>query len=290
MSEFAQERPLIGTMQGRLVPPEPGRFQSFPRSRWRDEFALATAANLDSIEWIYDAFGADCNPLASDEGIAEIRSLCARHGVAVVSVCADYFMDRPIVHATSDGFADLVARLYWLFERCRRAGIRRMVLPFVDASKIETVEHEDRVLALLRDVLPVAERARVEVHLETALDPDATARLLGRLPHPFLKINYDAGNSASLGYKPPDELAKYGGRIGSVHVKDRLLGGGTVPLGTGSADLPSLFAGLRRLEYRGHYVLQAARGAAGDEVSLARRNLAFVRESIERAATATALS
>ena len=56
----------LGIMQGRLVPPEPERFQSFPRQRWREEFALAQAAGLETIEWIYDAYGEDVNPLGTD--------------------------------------------------------------------------------------------------------------------------------------------------------------------------------------------------------------------------------
>ncbi len=288
MSESCDVAQRVGIMQGRLLPPEPGRFQSFPRARWRDEFRFAAAAGLDAIEWIYDQFGADVNPIASDAGIVQVHALVRQSGVAVVSLCADFFMDRPIVHATGDSLADLGARLYWLIERCRRAGIERMVIPFVDASRIETAEHESTVLALLRDVLPIAERSGVEIHLETALGPQDFARFLGRLPHPMLKVNYDAGNSAALGYRPAEELAAYGERIGSVHVKDRVLGAGTVPLGSGSADLPELFAGLARAGYRGDYVLQAARGAAGDEPALAKRNAAFVRQSVERARAAPA--
>jgi len=53
-------------MQGRLVPPEAQRFQSFPRERWREEFAVAAAAGLDTIEWIYDAYGEDLNPIGTD--------------------------------------------------------------------------------------------------------------------------------------------------------------------------------------------------------------------------------
>src|SRR5262249_49779849 len=97
----------IAIMQGRLSPPEGGRFQCFPRERWREEFAFAAAAGLDAIEWIYDLHGAGVNPLASDNGIAEMRSLSARHGIAVVSLCADYFMDRPFVTAGCVEFAEL---------------------------------------------------------------------------------------------------------------------------------------------------------------------------------------
>jgi hexulose-6-phosphate isomerase len=264
-------------MQGRLVPPEPGRFQSFPRARWRDEFPYAAAAHIDAIEWIYDAYGADLNPLGSDAGLAEMRSLAERFGVAVVSVCADYFMDFPIVHATGDERSELFARFSWLLERCGAAGVRRVVVPFVDASKIEGEDHVERALSFLRELLPRAEAMGVEIHLETALGPSKFAAFLARLPHPMVKVNYDAGNSAALGFAPAEELAAYGERLGSVHVKDRVLGGTTVPLGTGNADLPALFEGLARLRYRGDYVLQVARGVPGDELQWSRDNAAFVR-------------
>src|SRR5262245_45043090 len=140
----------IAIMQGRLIPPENGRFQTFPRERWRDEFALAKAAGLDAIEWIYDVYGADVNPLALESGIAEIRELSREHGIAVVSCCADYFMDRPFVKAMGGGFAELTDHLIWLLGQCEAAGIKRVVLPFVDASRIEEREQEDRVAAMLK--------------------------------------------------------------------------------------------------------------------------------------------
>jgi len=276
----------IGIMQGRLVPPEPGRFQSFPVTRWRDEFGNAAAAGIETIEWIYDAYGAAENPLASDAGIAEMRSLGSRYGIAVISVCADYFMDRPIVRAGDSERADLGVRLAWLIERCRQAAIERIVVPFVDASRLQSDADEDRAVEFLRDALRGAERAGVELHLETSLGPAEFARLLGRLPHPMLFVNYDAGNSASLGYDPRAEFAAYGRRIGSVHVKDRVLGGGTVALGTGDADLEAVFEGLAAFGYGRDYVLQAARGADGAEVELATHNAAFVRSARERDATA----
>ena len=40
-----------------------------------------------------------------------------------------------------------------------------------------------------------------------------------------------------------------------------MLGGTTVPLGTGSADFPEVFSALRRIDYRGDFILQTARAA-----------------------------
>ncbi len=70
--------PFFATMQGRLVPPEENRFQCFPRSAWRDEFSLAAKAGLNGIEWIFDEYGEDVNPLTTDSGIAEMLSLSHR--------------------------------------------------------------------------------------------------------------------------------------------------------------------------------------------------------------------
>jgi hexulose-6-phosphate isomerase len=265
-------------MQGRLVPPEAGRFQSFPRDGWRREFPRAAQAGLDSIEWIYDVFGESQNPLSSDSGIAEMQALADRHGVAVASVCADYFMDRPITRADGSELREILARLHWLFGRCAKAGIERMVLPFVDASRMRDAQDRHRVVDVLHDLVPIAEREGVEVHLETDLAPAEFAALLGRIEHPAVKVNYDSGNSASLGFVPAVEFAAYGPRIGSVHIKDRVLGGGTVALGSGDADLEAVFAGLRDLDYRGDYILQAARGEPGNEVALAATNRGYIFE------------
>ena len=275
----------IAIMQGRLLPPEDGRFQCFPRAQWEQEFGHAASAGLDAIEWIYDVHGADVNPLASDEGIARIRSLSERHGIAVVSLCADYFMDRPFLTADTLEFVGLRERLVWLMERCRMAGIGRIVLPFVDASQIRTVEQADRVTRLLSGVLPYASACRVELHLETSLAPAPFAELLAAIPHPMLKANYDSGNSSSLGYDVRQELAEYGPRIGSVHIKDRVCGGGTVPLGSGDADIRGLLAGLADLSYAGGYVLQVARSTAGEEIAWARANREYLQHELEQLRT-----
>lgn len=266
----------VGIMQGRLVPPVDGRIQSFPRERWRDEFALAAAADLDAIEWIFDVFGLDVNPVATDQGLEDLAALSAETGVGVRSVCADYFMDRPLLRADDREIEDRVGTLVWLLRRCALLGAGRVVLPFVDASRIGSDAELGSVASILGRVLAVLDETGVELHLETSLAPEPFADLLARLPHPSVKVNYDSGNSASLGYDPRDEFRTYGTRVGSVHLKDRVRGGGTVPLGSGDADFEALFTCLDDVAYNGDFVLQVARGADGDEVSWARHNRAFL--------------
>ncbi len=261
-------------MQGRLVPPEPGRFQAFPRERWEEEFGFAAQVSLSYIEWVYDLYGADVNPLTAD--IGKMQARIRESGVSVFSMCADYFMDKPFLRCSQ---AERVQRLQFLqrlLPLAKQVGIGRIVLPFVDASRIESDEEKAIVIGVLKDSLPTAREAGIELHLEADLAPSEFARLLDKLPDPSIKVNYDSGNSSSLGYAPEQEFAAYGDRVGSVHIKDRIRGGGTVPLGTGDADFPAVFAALERIGYEGDLTLQVARSEPGQEKAWARTNRLFV--------------
>lgn len=270
----------IRVMQGRLLPPTEGRFQSFPRGRWLDEVASAREAGLDGIEWIFDTFGEGLNPIETAEGRQQLKQECLRHQTMVDSVCADYFLDRPLLRSEGVGRERLEHQLHDLVAAVGSLGMRYVVLPFVDASRITSESDAKEVVSIVSRALPNAERSHVELHLETALPPQQFADLLMRLDHPLVKVNYDSGNSASLGYRPEDEFLRYGARVGSVHIKDRVQGGGTVPLGNGAADFPAVFACLQKAEYRGDYVLQVARGQEGDEIGWTRQNVAWLKRRL----------
>lgn len=280
----------IGIMQGRLLPPIGDHFQCFPREQWADEVFLAKEAGLSGIEWIYDLYGADVNPLATDAGIEKMKLLSARHGVAIHSVCADYFMDRPFLRASRAELAERVTVLRWLLQRCQLLAIDRIVLPFVDSAKINTPEDIEQVIALLNSVLETAAAMNIELHLETSLPPNEFAAMLARISHPLVKVNFDSGNSAALGYDLQEEFLAYGERIGSVHVKDRLRDGGTVPLGTGDAKLDLLFDALEEIGYNRNLILQVARDISGEEVTWAKKNRSFVEELLFSQRSSQAIS
>jgi L-ribulose-5-phosphate 3-epimerase len=265
-------------MQGRLSPPVDGQLQAFPAGSWREEFAAAAAAGLDGIEWIYDATAAESNPIAREGGVAEILDRAHSTGIRVSSVCADWFMAYPFGRGTAAEGAERRERLSWLIGRAALVAADHVVVPFVDNSSLSGDELE-RVAAELEAVAAEAERHGVAIHLETDLAPREYASFLEQLAHSSIQVTYDVGNSAALGHDPEEELAAYGDRIGSVHVKDRLRDGGSVPLGEGAASFELVFEGLNRCGYAGWFVLQPARGRTGDEVAWIRRS----RELVERA-------
>ncbi len=270
-----------GIMQGRLSPPEDGRFQSFPRAAWREEIARAREAGLDYIEWIHDEYGRTANPIFTAEGRRELAALKQQHGIATPALCGDWFMDFPLIRCTADERTAREQHLHELLPIAREIGAVRIVLPFVDNSRMTTAAEKAAVLDVLRRALPVAESNGVELHLEADFNPADFAAFLAELPHPSLKVNWDSGNSSGLGYIAHEEFAAYGDRLGSVHIKDRYRkpegGIETRPLGTGSADFDYVFSSLRRLGYQGGMTLQVARGANNDEVNFIRGQLAFVK-------------
>ena len=269
--------PPIGIMQGRLSRPVGSTIQAFPAEHWADEFPAAEAAGIACIEWIYDIDGDDVNPVCTDAGLARLRELQARHHVGVESICADYFMSEPLLRGAAAEREARRSRLVWLLGRARLLGVSRVILPFVDASKIEDSAQERLLADLLAGVIQEIGPDSPEIHLETSLPPAAFARLLDEIPQPLVKVNYDSGNSSSLGYDSDEEFAAYGARIGSVHIKDRIRGGTTVPLGEGDADFPKLLRNLEAIGYSRTIILQVARSTAGDETAWAAHNRKIVQ-------------
>ncbi|HXW90821.1 MAG TPA: sugar phosphate isomerase/epimerase [Terriglobales bacterium] len=239
---------------------------------------MAAAVPFDYLEWIYDLYGRDVNPLDVPEGVALLRNFIDSSGVGIRSVCLNYFMDKLPVCCTDREREERLREVALILGNARAIGVKRAVLPFLDTSAIRNRDDFRALVELLTAAIPLAEESGVELHLESSLNPSEVARLLDLLPHGVLKIAYDSGNSASLGFTPAEEFSAYGERIGSVHIKDRMLHGATVPLGTGNADFKTLFVELERVNYRGDFTLEVARGTPGDETAWARKNLAFLRE------------
>ena len=79
-----------------------------------------------------------------------------------------------------------------------------------------------------------------------------------------------------MGYDPVEEVEAYGQCISDIHIKDRLLGGGSVELGAGDSSFDRFFNALNRLNYAGPFIMQAYRDDGG--VDVFRRQLTWVRE------------
>lgn len=267
----------ISIMQGRLSPPFEGRFQAFPASTWEQEFFLAKNLNLYSIEWIYEKPHEADNPLFSIRGIKKVKELIQTSGVQVKSICADYYMSERLIDAEKPNFEHW-EHLKWLFHQASELGINYIILPFVDGSSIKNKAQKDVLAQQLSQFLKNIDFLNIELHLEMDLHPAEFLVLIQEVNHPLLKMNYDTGNSASLGYDPNLEFSLLGKYLGSVHIKDRLKNGGTVLLGTGNTDFRKCFFWFERCNFNRWYVLQAARNELGVEVRTIEKQIEFLNE------------
>ena len=270
----------IGIMQGRLSPPINGKIQAFPWDTWEDEFAVAGDIGFDEIEFVFESKNHGNNPLFTNEGLYKIKKLSEESGVRVNYVCADYFMERPFIRVSEEDKNKSVEILKYLIKQCAQIGIRSIEIPMVDNSKIETETEKELFIECLKECLPVAETYNIKLGLETSLNPDDFKALIEEINHPLIEANYDIGNSASIGYDTEEEVSKLGKWINNVHIKDRLLGGGTVPLGEGNANFDLFFKTLNKISYKGSFILQTARG--DDDREVAEKNLAFVKHYIQK--------
>ncbi|MBM4229335.1 MAG: TIM barrel protein [Gammaproteobacteria bacterium] len=251
-------------MQGRLCEPVDGKIQAFPWRDWESEFPSAASIDLHLMEWTLDQERLYENPLMTTEGQEKIRTLCTQHDLFIPSLTGDCFMQAPFWKVDDRIRADLQADFLAIGRACAAVGIRMIVVPLVDNGRLETFEQENIFVDFLLAQQSFLAQHHLQVIFESDFIPAEVGRFIDRLPAERFGINYDIGNSAALGFKPAEEFAAYGARVVNVHVKDRALGGTTLPLKAGGADFDAVFVSLAQINYQGNFILQTVRAAEGN--------------------------
>jgi hexulose-6-phosphate isomerase len=266
----------IGIMQGRLIPPVNNAIQAFPEKNWKKEFPLAHELNLDCIEFIFDGDNCSRHPLMTVQGLQEIKELEQKNTIQVLSICATYFIMHPLHRGDAKTRANNIVILKNLINNCSNLDVRDIVIPCVDNSKLQNPAEVELFKAGMNECLLVAEDNNLNLTLETDLGPAEFTRLMQDLNRDNCKINYDTGDSASLGYDPEVELQCYGKWITDVHIKDRFFGGSTISLGEGDVNFSLVFKLLKDMNYNGILILQAARKEAGNERETIKEYLDYI--------------
>ena len=254
----------IGFMQGRFSPVEEGKIQSFPWQTWRDEFAIARKHRFNLMEWVLEQNRLSENPLMSSAGRTEIKRLMRENNVSIESVTCDTYIQEPFYKATKLYSMQLLEDFKRIIESCVDIGIDKVIVPLVDKGSLQNKNQEDELLKGMDKIIPLLEDTNVMVVFESDFGPSRLKDFINRFKPAYFGINYDIGNSASLGYDFKEEIASYGDRIKNVHIKDRKFRGATVPLGEGDADIAGVLGALHANGYAGNYILQTARAADGD--------------------------
>ena len=256
----------FGIMQGRLLPKFKNRYQAHPLGYWKDEFTIAKEIGLSYIEFILDHNDYEKNPLITDLGINEIVNIIQKTGIGVRSICADIFMEAPL-HSENISISNTSKEiLLKLIENSAKLGITDIVIPCVDQSTLKGEADQNRLIENLTEPIKLANKRKINLALETDLAPIPFLNLLNKLDAGVVKVNYDIGNSASLGFDIFEEFKLYGNRISDIHIKDRVLGGGSVVLGAGNANFKSFFQVFSKIDFKGPIVMQVYRDEEGIEI------------------------
>lgn len=277
-----RDEPLIGITQGRLSPSVLGRIQTFPVRTWQQEFELARRARLACIEWVYQVETEPDNPLSTDGGVDQILQTMERHGVPVCSVSADIYMRRRLITESGEICFDHVKHLQHLIRRASMTSARHVMIPLVDAGRLNTPRERDTLVRLFNELVSTLDRFNIELHIEADWPARVWAYVMRRIDDPRIRVCYDIGDRAALGYESREDLTQIREWLGSVHIKDRLIGGSTVPLGTGHADFPKTLRHLQQLGYTSPLILQAAPEHETDPYDLAIRNRNFVETILQQ--------
>ena len=219
----------LGYVQGRLLEMPKRGYQAFPLENWHEEFALAKQRSLSHVEWVVDTYTLHNNPLVTSS--EEVLALTQQNGIAISVICLDFLMFTKEI-SVSQALASSMRYV----RAGAEVGANYVLLPLVDGSSTLKKNLDiDVAFNLTRQIADEANSLGLQVLLELDLPPQGVTRFLEELGVEAL-INYDIGNSASLGYQWEEEVSEYGSRIGSLHIKDRYLGGGPAMLGVGNSD------------------------------------------------------
>jgi L-ribulose-5-phosphate 3-epimerase len=257
----------LGVMQGRLTPMVDNMIQAFPSENWEKEFAIANELNVRNIEWTIDQKDLYKNPLMSESGRRKINKLCEINNIKIPSLTGDCFMQSPFWKKSGIERENLEVDFFELLNASHQIGISMIVVPLVDNGRIENSEQEDYLVKFLTSSKEILKNYKMMILFESDYEPIRLGSFIRKFKSNLFGINYDIGNSTSMGFCPKEEFKCYGNYIYNIHVKDRIINGATVPLGEGDTNFKLIFNLLREINYDGNLIIQAARPKNGDDIA-----------------------
>lgn len=266
-------------VQGRTLPQENNLLQSFP-SKWKNEFPLLSSLGFDGIEWIYDKYSENTNPILTSDGRKEMKNLSYNNNIQLENIVFDWFIEFPLF-VDEKLSPNTCNKLKSLIILSANVGFKKIIFPILESNNISTSKMTHEFINFCKNTLaPLLNEYDIEFHLETSLSPSEELELLQSIDHPKFFLCFDMGNSASLGFEPSASLDLIQNFLGSVHIKDRLLDGGSVHLGTGAVDFHQVFSKLQQINFSGPFSFQCFRDADSNNVSLLKQYLKFINDVI----------
>ena len=269
----------IGLMQGRLTEPYKEIIQSFPWDNWEQEILIARENRFKFIEWTIDDYNFFENPLISNPSF--VMKLLTKNNVTVKTVTADFVMQKPLHHLKNNELENEIQKFILFLSKLKVIGIKYIIYPLVDNGSIKNKFEEIYFFDILENIFYELKKFNIKILFESDYTPKNLKKFISNLPDSQFGINYDTGNSASLGYEINEEFSCYSTRIKNIHIKDRKFKGTTVHLGEGDVDFKLLFRLVKNYHYNKLFILQSARKKKGDELQTLNQYRNFILNKME---------
>ena len=266
----------LGLMQGRLSPCGKNKIQFFPTKNWEKEFKKAKDIGIKYIEWTLDYKNLYLNPIFTKSGVNKINFLKKKNKIKVLSLTGDCFMQKPFWKFKKN--KNLINDLFNILKACSNLKIKYIIIPLVDNSSIKNKNQEKILIKFFKKITLLIKKFNVEILFESDFNPSKLKKFIENFDERYFGINYDSGNSASLGYNMDEEFDYYGRYIKNIHIKDRLYKGKTVRLGYGNVNFRKLFNNIEKINYKNLLILQTARSMDNNHVKEIKINKNFLKK------------
>jgi sugar phosphate isomerase/epimerase len=228
--------------------------------------ALAKKLGFDGVQ-VSIGKGTDRLPL-SDPALQRVYlAESKRVGLPLASLCLE------VLHKNwlkSDALG-----LRWVADSipiAKALGVKVVLLPFFGKGALETPAEMDYVADALKEVAPLAEKARVILGLEDTVSAQDNVRIMERTKSKAVLTYYDVGNSTKGGFNVVEEIRWLGAaRICEVHLKDN-----PHYLGKGTIDFPAVVSALADIGFADWAQLETSCPTDSVENDMA-VNLAYIR-------------
>lgn len=189
--------------------------------------------------------------------------------VAIASLALTVLNNVPLMNEPRAG--------YWLADTIRTAGAMKapvILLPFFGKGLLRETNTEDmrRVIDVLRQAAPEAEKAGVILGLESYLSAETLLDIIEKVGSRAVQVYYDVFNADHESYDVLKEIRMLGRKhICEVHFKE-----GPALLGdTGKIDWPAVVAELKGIRYDGWIVLETQ--SPKDVLTDTQKNMDYVQ-------------
>ena len=260
-------------MQGRLSPIIGKKIQFFPRAHWISEFKKINKIKIKNLEWTLDYKNIYNNPLFSEKKNKDIINLKKKNHINIESLTGDCFMHKPFWKKKYKKYNYILTDV---LNACKKVSIKKIVIPLVDKGHIETNSELKNLINICNKHEYILKKNNQVILFEVDFPPRKVLKFIKKLNQKYFGINYDIGNSASQNYNSFHEIKMYGKYIKNVHIKDRIKFGKTVRLGYGNANFDCVFNLLKKINYKGKFILQTARSPNNKHIDEIKINLKFL--------------